>query len=495
MNKFKILFCFLFLIISILAVDDIVTIDNGQIVGNIYENARGFLGIPYAQAPVGNLRWAPPVKALPWKPKVLWGKTFQCGCPQSCNLPPHTCPTNTSEDCLTLNVWTPLQQTPNQQLPVFVFIPGGRFEQGTAGTILYDGRIFVNTTNTIMVTINYRLGVLGWLFDGDQITGNYGLMDQQMAFSWVRDNIAAFGGNPQNITIGGQSAGASSVGCHMITPTSKGLFSKAIAESNPWSLPLKTFSEAKELAKLLKTFLSCDQNDYNCLRNKSADEIVKGQDAVQNHFNLFTPLSLFMPWTPVVGTDYMPYQFVEAFDKGAFNNVPFMLGSVANESVIFIDEAFKKVSLELYLGFVTDVFNVHAFDVLLTYPVHLFGDRYDLLMSYLGTHYIFTCPTRKIARDSSAKGGQTYLYWFDHVLSFGAKAWGPNFTFCDDMVCHASELPFIFDCAHDANYTMTKDEVRLSNTIINYWSNFVKSGNPNTPVTPQLTWPDRKSVV
>ena len=136
-------------------------------------NILDFVILRTCNKKVGELRWRAPVPKKPWAPQLLNAQKYGVGCPQFCNLPPFVCPTNTSEDCLTLNVWAPVEPG---KYPVLVFIPGGRFEQGTSGTILYDSSILVNSAKIIVVSINYRLGVLGWLYDGKGISGNYGLM-------------------------------------------------------------------------------------------------------------------------------------------------------------------------------------------------------------------------------------------------------------------------------------------------------------------------------
>ena len=185
---------------------------SGLIQGSITNEVRMFRSIPYAAPPIGNLRWAEPQYIPSWNNNTVDATMDPPGCPQSCDLPPKSCPIITSEDCLYLNIFTPLNitQESNDKLPVLVFIHGGNFKQGYGGGLLYNGTNFANYTNTILVTINYRLGVLGQLWSIEAgMSGNYGLLDQKMALVWINQNIEYFGGDKERVTIFGQSAGIS----------------------------------------------------------------------------------------------------------------------------------------------------------------------------------------------------------------------------------------------------------------------------------------------
>eukprot|EP01084_Bolivina_argentea_P168908 292826_1 len=206
-----------------------------------HQGVRIFRSIPYAAAPTGELRWSNP------QPPEPWTKTLDCtqevvGCPQSCHQIPldcTECPDKQSEDCLFVNVWSPLSSTPTSNLPVLLFIHGGSFWTGYGGGLLYNGTRMVNETGKIVVTINYRLGALGSLYDSSMgLQGNYGYLDQVFAIEWAYRNIKNFGGNPDRITIFGESAGAHSVALHLLNTTS--LISGGIMESPPVGLPLRS---------------------------------------------------------------------------------------------------------------------------------------------------------------------------------------------------------------------------------------------------------------
>ena len=175
-----------------------------------------------------------------WGPNPKVTQAFSPGCPQNCELPPKTCPDTVSEDCLYLNVFTPREDylQSNGPQPVMVWFHGGRYEQGSASDILYDGSFMANASGVIIVTANYRIGVLGFLVTGS-LQGNYGWQDQRSVLLWVQNNIANFGGDPNSVTVFGQSVGGISTALHLTSPSSVGLLHKAIIQSDPFTLPVK----------------------------------------------------------------------------------------------------------------------------------------------------------------------------------------------------------------------------------------------------------------
>eukprot|EP01100_Stratorugosa_tubuloviscum_P003058 TRINITY_DN1724_c0_g1_i3.p1 TRINITY_DN1724_c0_g1~~TRINITY_DN1724_c0_g1_i3.p1 ORF type:complete len:535 (+),score=239.08 TRINITY_DN1724_c0_g1_i3:64-1668(+) len=472
--------------------EEIVKIDSGYVYGSVdifQGKARAFLGIPFAAPPVGDLRWKEPQPPKSWSGN-LWARNYQAGCPQVCNLPPYTCPTNFSEDCLTLNVFTPRQEYLKTPKSVLVFFPGGNFQQSGADIILYDGWYICNTSQTILVTTNYRLGALGWVYDGDQLTGNIGFLDQQFALRWVQRNIAAFGGDPNLVTIFGQSAGAASVAGHLISPGSTGLFRAAIVESNPWVLIYTKLNVAIDYSNRFANYLGCPPKDINCMRSKSADEVVEAQNKASLWINPEEPLSVFMPLTPVVDGKVIPTQPFTAFmDGNITNKVPIIFGTVSNESLLFVYEAFPNgLSEQSYTAILSLVFGIpQARKIEARYPYNMFPDGRDTL-SYVGTQWMFECPGRAVSRGLQATV-PVYQYWFNHIASFGVEAWGPNFTFCYSVVCHGSELAYIYHTVYDANYTFDSQESYLASEITKYWTNFAISLQPNYPAKVAVNWP------
>ncbi|EFC49335.1 predicted protein [Naegleria gruberi] len=423
----------------------------------------------------------------------------QLACPQRCELPPLTCPSTQSEDCLFIDLFTPRIDTIRDQLvPVYVFLPGGHFEQGGPDVILYDGTYIANKTNIIIIVGSYRLGALGWLVNSKAgMEGNYGFTDQLQLLQWIQNNIAAFGGDPKQVTIGGQSAGASSTTAHLVSPASKGLFSKVIIESNPLVLPMRMIDDATEnLGKPFAKQVGCEVNDFECFQNLSIEKILEGQYFMDTYKNLSIPLETFLPWAPTVSKGgLIPYQTFEAIEKGLYHKVPIMIGNVREEALLFIYMGIhNKLNTVEYLALIMDIFGVEdGVRILDWYRPLLDGDKRPIT-SVLGTDYIFLCPLRKILSQISQQNPQLpiYNYIFDHVLSF--DAWGPRYNYCVGHVCHGAELPFVF---HSIGTTFMPDmhfnpeEERLSASMVEYITNFVKFGNPNQGknTTNLIQWP------
>jgi len=479
------------LIACTLASENIVTIANGQVNGIVYDTARAFYGIPYAAPPVGNLRWSAPQEPQSWT-TPLNATWYKPNCPQLCDLPPLCCPFQVSEDCLVLDVYTPRLDTIVTPRPVMVFFPGGRFEQGGSSTPLYNGDFLANRTQVIVVIVNYRLGALGWLAD-DAISGNFGFLDQQAALRWVQSNIAAFGGNNSQVTIFGQSAGGTSVFTHMTSPSSWGLFQSAIMESNPIQLRLKTMKQMKYLAHRFAEDLGCRPNDLKCLRSQNVSAILEAQHSSQTFLNPLMPLAAFYPWTPVVDGTVVPEQPWDATLAGKFNKVPFILGTVEDEGVMFIDSAFPNPMDTLeYNAFIDVVFTKNATKVKEMYPIPPYEAKDTRpVVSVMGTDYIWVCPTRYTAR-AMADITPTFLYHFNHVLDF--NPWGPLYTECITAACHGSELPFVFGSTPLGGFAWGPGEYELSEIMATYWGNFATSGNPNHPYPVLQQWPQYQAA-
>jgi len=472
--------------------ENTVNTQYGTVVGAVYPTARAFYAIPYAQPPLDDLRFEPPQSPLPWS-GTLHAKKYGPGCPQDCELPLYTCTyAGTSEDCLTLDIYTPRGATPESNLPVLLFIHGGNFIQGGTGTIIYNADFIANNTNVVVVNIQYRLGALGFFYNGD-VSGNFGILDQTMAMQWVKDNIANFGGNPNQVTIWGQSAGGSSVMCHMISPASQGLMNAAAMDSNPITLNLNTEKLANELSSRFASILGCDVSDLSCLRSQNTSAIVAAQQQAIKIYPLH-PLNAFMPWQPMVDGQLIPMQPMDALATGNYNHVPFITGTVDNEAVMFIYSAFlDPVPYADYVALVGLIFGPVAPQVLKEYPVPAsqMNDTRPTI-SELGTAYIFHCPVRNVSRMISEDVVPTWFYHFDHYFT-NFDPWLPGYPECATEVCHGSELPYIFNSAQIGHlytgYVWSSGEAALAQQISTYWGNFAISGNPNTPNMQSLNWP------
>jgi carboxylesterase type B len=329
-----------------------------------------------------------------------------------------------------------------------------------------------------------RLGALGWLTDKnvpELSDGNFGLMDQLEGLRWVQRNIAAFGGDPNQVTVAGQSAGSTSIAALMISPKSKGLFSKIILQSNPISLPFRYRDDASTLGQEVRKILSCDT--IQCMRSKSAEQIVVAQHQAADKILILEPLVSFLPWAPTVDQKLVPMRFIDAIEKGLYQKdakgapLPMMMGTVAEEAVIFVYMvSAKPISDVEYIAAVTLAFGLRAPGVLMKYPpTPIIGDKRPAV-SVLVTDYLFGCSNRYIAGLLQKQGNDNvYLYRFNHSLSF--DAWGPMYPFCQGKVCHGADLPILFH--QSGNATLSKLENRLFADMSTYWTNFAWTGNPN----------------
>ena len=465
-----------------------VKTSNGVVEGtlDVTNNVRLFQGIPYAKPPVGDLRWEYPQTPAPFS-SVYKANFIAPGCPQDCQLPPGNCPLTYSEDCLYLTVFAPTVPPKEEAgYPVLFWVHGGAFEQGLGDCALYNGTTFAQQ-GIMVVAINYRLGALGFMANKD-MKGNYGVLDQRMALQWAQDNAAAFGGDPKRVTLAGQSAGAMSTGIHMVSPGSKGLFSKAILESNPFGLPYHTRETADTNAGLMFKYLSC--SDLACMKGKSAEEIVKAQkESVKIDRN--TLFINFLPFAPMIEKDgEIPEQPLYAMAAGKMHPMPVLAGSMYDEGQLFVYEMFTKpMSKTSYHATLDAIFGLHrSKQIKNMYPMDCEGcpsGNTDgrAAFNVLATDLLFYCPLRNVTRGAQASLAPTslpfHIYRFKHVLSF--DCWGPGYPFCVGVVCHGSELPFVFNVFGDGvnNYAPTAAEVQLAKDMGNAWSNFMHSADPN----------------
>jgi len=457
----------------------VVATDRGPVTGTKDGSGGIFLGIPYAAPPTGTKRFAPPEKHDPWT--SLETTKLGKACPQG----PDTItkiPVSYDEDCLTLNVWTK-NLAPAAPAPVMVFIHGGGFVAGSSNLAFYDGER-LSREGVVVVTINYRLGPLGFLALPTLGTGNgnFGLLDQQRALEWVRDNAKAFGGDPSNVTIFGESAGGISVCLHLVAPSSKGLFHRAISESGTCSLvnvPTKdpgtpsVEDSAEELGLRFAKSLGCDTGDVvTCLRGKSADDIVAKSSST---LDLTKPGVAF---GPSVDLAFLPENPRTRLSKGPANDVPYMVGTNADEGTIFTLALTITTDAD-YRAAVTTLTPTFATELLKIYPSTDFPTP-KAAYNHLLRDVLFTCPARSTVRAVAPRVKQTHLYYFSHVPAIGKTTGLGSF--------HSAELPFVFGNFRDAFASPTADETALSNATIGYFTRFAKTGDPGgTPAWPQYT--------
>eukprot|EP01132_Coremiostelium_polycephalum_P004623 gene4623-5774_t len=467
--------------------ESIVETLNGPIKGNILPNYRSFLGVPFAQPPVGNLRWENPI------PSKVWSNTLDCrefapACPQTCTLPPGACPESIEEDCLYLNVFTPRKNSTEIQplKPVMVYIPGGRFESGTASVPMYEPEYFVKSANIVVVTVNYRLGFLGFL-GSDETNGNFGFLDQVVALQWVRNNIHAFGGDRNKITIVGESAGAASVVAHLVSPLSLNLFRAAVLQSTPITLGFKTKDAAKFYAERFAKEVKCNITDLHCFRQLDIPTILDAQSKA-GKFDQNYPIDSFCPWSPVIDGNIIPGQMSNLMSEGNFHDVPIIIGENTDEGEIFIYKAFKTFLINaVYVYFTNILYKSDSAEVRKIYPGPVLKDNRPVL-SELSDDYMFECPTNYIAKQvSMMRRSPIYLYNFNHQLSY--NAFGPRFPECIGKVCHGAELAVLFNNEERLGFVPTPEEKQLGIEMNNYWSNFIVNLDPNIGLDIPQVWP------
>ncbi len=446
-----------------------VTVPAGTIEGVSERGLTIYRGIPYAQAPVGPLRWRPPAPLPAWQ-GVRKATTFGPACvqPRERNLGIYTNPPRqVSEDCLTLNVWAPKAA---KGLPVLVWIHGGALVSGFSHEQMYDAAKMAGT-GLVVVSINYRLGILGYLAhpelsaeSADGTSGNYGLRDQIAALEWVKRNIAGFGGDPANVTIAGESAGALSVMYLMASPAARGLFARAIAQSGYMvSTPeLKRAAHGSPSAETIgtTTATALGARDLAALRAMDATRLAS------------TALAKgYIPWGTIDGR-LLTRQLVETWDRGEQAPVPliagFNAGEVRSMRVLLppapADAAAYDATIRARYGDLADPF-------LRLYPATSIGE--SMLATTRDALYGWT--SQRLAIGQTAIGQRGYLYLFDH-----------GYPAADDLglhAFHASEIPYVFGTADRTPPMWPKvpdmpTERRLSEAMLSYWTAFAKTGTP-----------------
>ncbi|XP_076470633.1 cAMP-regulated D2 protein-like [Babylonia areolata] len=467
-----------------------------------------YYGVPFASPPVGEMRWKAPLEPKGWGGEVYKATRIKPACPQyDCQrlTPPLVCPTQTSEDCLYLDIYTPRdaaaandsKKNNGTGYPVMLFIHGGNFDSLAGSSPLFDGRRLAGTRGVVLVTINYRLGALGFLVTGetsDDARGNYGILDQQQALKWVNANIGAFGGDPARVTVFGQSAGAQSTLIHLTSSGSAPYFQNAIMESSPISIPYKRFPEAIVLGGLFAELAGCRPRDLPCLRSKTSEQLAYASHQARSKVSSLKLLEFFEPWGPFVDGDLIKAEPLQLLREGSFSPKPLLMGTTSEETVLYIYSAWNSsVGVQTYAEVVLATYPAHALQILSVYPPTQPSDEREQMVR-MSTDLVMACPARNASRlmlrTSPAGGGSfrdVWTYVWNHAFSF--PGWGPVF-FCEGRVCHGSELVYLFHSEWTGNFTFTRAEEALSAQIMDFWTNFAKTGDPNSPgPSPKPAWP------
>ena len=461
-----------------------VRTDKGAVTGVADGATTAWLGIPYAAPPVGDLRFRPPQAAARWTTPLAVNKL-----PSAC-MQPTPQGTNGSEDCLYLSVWSAAKA--GAKLPVMVYFHGGAFQIGAGSLPVYNGASLAQTANSVVVTVNYRLNVLGFLAapaldreNPHHVSGNYGLMDQQAALRWVRRNIAGFGGNPANVTIVGESAGAQSVMYHLVSPLSAGLFTRAILQSNVENAANETLAVAeagKGAAVVEKVGCAGPADVAACLRAVPAAKL-----AVAG----VIPGSATGAGYPVQDGHVLPRQPIDALQSGHFNRVPTILGSNHDEWTAFVWRGIPKEEMPLtadgYTKRVTAMFRGAAPAVLAAYPVATYSSPLQALAA-VNTDFLVACPT-SLARVALARFTPVWGYELNEPDPAHGNLLGPafpNFVYGD---YHTADVPYVFGVSTPDGAALAGKDAALSRKVQGWWGNLAHSGDPNRPVAQVPTWP------
>ena len=445
-----------------------ISTDKGVVVGVAGDGVAAFLGIPYAAPPVGDLRFRAPQPRAAWT-APLQATTYGSPCPQSARLGSPSL----NEDCLYLNVWAPVHEG---RKPVMVFIHGGSFNAGNGGMVPggpdYSGADIAERADVVVVTINYRLSILGYLtapaLDAENpqhVSGNYGLQDQQAALAWVKRNIAQFGGDPGNVTLFGESAGGISVLYQLVSPGAADLFQRAIVESSNdgASLPL---AAAEPLEAPVIAALGCGgaSDVAACLRTLPVATIINSGLVVGPPIDGYT----------------VPQQPPAAFAAGQFNHVAAIIGTNANEGTYFLAVATLAAGHPLtasdYAAVIGANYPTAVAQIEAAYPLASYDTPADALAA-IETDSFFACPSDAV-RTALAPQVPVWGYEFaqpNPAVNFPLPV-APGIDLRDS---HTTELAYVF--GHDGSGNpLTGQDRRLSDTVIGYWTRFAASGNPNS---------------
>jgi para-nitrobenzyl esterase len=470
----------------------VVTVAQGRLRGVWREDHWSFSGIPYARAPIGALRWRPPLEAEGWS-EIRDASTFGPIAPQSAAVPGITSPSDPSssephsEDCLSLNVWTPeLPDSAGAEAghgrPVMVFIHGGGFTSGSGSVFLYRGGELVRNGDAVVVTINYRLGALGFLghrdlADPDGLVGNWGLQDQLAALRWVRDNIAAFGGDPASVTIFGESAGGFSVAALLGTPVARGLFRRAIVQSG--GVHVHTVEEAERSGERMAAVLGLASCSREALEAVPATEFVAAAEEMGKRRP--DPGMIPLPFLPVVDGVLLPENPLAAVAGGAAAGVDLLIGTNRDELTLFGlgNPALMALDAEGVTRWVENaVPDMAAPDVIGAYRSarEARGDSIEpnALWVAIGTDLVFRWPSLQLAGAQDAHGSRVFVYLFDwESPAFGGILGS----------CHALELPFVFGAVRLPVVQVFSGQgpavETLSAEMQRAWLSFASTGDPS----------------
>jgi para-nitrobenzyl esterase len=460
----------------------VVRTADGSVRGKIAGTTAEYLGIPYAAPPVGALRWQPPSPAAPWR-GVREATSFAPHCAQ-----PAFGAGSTSEDCLYLNVFAPADAS-DRNLPVMVWIHGGSLLTGESND--YNPAALVRN-GVIVVTINYRLGALGFLADTALASapggpsGDYGLMDQQAALRWVQRNIGGFGGDSRNVTLFGESAGGLSVLAQLVSPGARGLFQRAIVESGTYELVQQSLASAESSGAAFVAAVGCAGNSAAstaaCLRRQPVSTILDTEDTGGYY--------------PNIDSAVLPQSIGTALATGQFNHVPVIIGTNHDEWRGFIGQdqlaGAPPVTAANYVADISSTLSLPASKasvVAREYPLSSYSSP-AVALGAVGTDAIFACPAL-VAEEDLSKYTPTYAYEFNDENAPNRSL--PSFGF-PYGAAHTFELQYLFDLGNSTYPgTLSGPQQQLAEAMKQDWTNFAKAGVP-ADGWPRFTASDQRAL-
>jgi len=469
---------------------DEVTVENGKLQGITNEDhtVRMFKGIPFAAPPVGEFRWKAPQPALNWS-GVRQADKFGSACLQTNVFGDiYFRDAQPSEDCLTLDIWIPAKPA-SAKIPVIVWFYGGGFVAGSASEPRYDGENLAKK-GVIIVNPNYRLGVFGFFSypelskeSGRNASGNYGLLDQVAALQWVVKNIAAFGGDPRNITIAGESAGSLSVSALMASPLSRNLFQKAIGESGAF------FPSGPSAGMRLRPLVDSEQSGVKFAESVGAKSLAEmrgkpGDDLLQ----AAAKLSRGFGFGPNLDGYFLTTDALTIYAQGAQSHVPLLAGWNADEGKMMVLMAPQKATAKSFAELAQARFDDQSPEFLRLYPASTDQEALLSAEALAGDDFIAFSTWKWIDMQRKTGDSPVYEYRFEQVPAVKPGAMIGPLPAAEAGARHACEIEYVFETLKSqAGVPWTDDDFKVSATVSSYWVNFAKTGNPNGSGLPD--WP------